>query len=305
MIINRCVEAIFSTFFQSVSSFFSIRFIFFLLLFFYPRNRLPLLLFYIPPNHIDIPTAHGRNPCGQEGKGHGLPRDPCDRNRTRHATIYCHTRYVQTTIQPLSFVYRPAILSRSARFTISPLRRISALLLLLSSALHGKRTANTCSEFPPLFDPCLPLPTLPSTSPEPSLPLCVFFFISSPSLPCYSRGCFRGACFASDYYLPRSESTAGLWYTGSMVSRYTPATATPSPRPLGGTRAFPRCFPLGPADGLPRSPISRRRSCYRVVLSPLSYPANRALPPLSRRLHVLFARLQGRINCRFIAIAFL
>lgn len=68
-------------------------------------------------------------------------------------------------------------------------------------------------------------------------PLCLslyfFFIFLSPSLSCYSRGCCRGACFASDYYLPRSESTAGLWYTGSMVSRYTPATATPVLRPLG------------------------------------------------------------------------
>lgn len=149
--------------------------------------------------------------------------------------------------------------------------------------------------------------TSPSPSPHVRSPhplstfLRIFLFLSPlPPFSRYSRGYCRGACFASDYYLPRSESTAGLWYTGSMVSRYTPATTAPSPRPPRGTRAFPRCLPPGPADGLPRSPISRRRSCYRVVLSPLSYPANRALPPLSRRLHVLLARLQGRINCRFI-----
>lgn len=136
------------------------------------------------PITVDIPTAHRRNPCGQEGKGHGLPRDPCDRNHTRHATIYCHTRCVQ----PLSFVYRPAILSRAARFTVSPLRWISALLLLLSSAFHGKRTTNTCSEFPPLFDLCLPLPMCCSLSlPNPlCLSLRIFLFLSPSPLPPFS-----------------------------------------------------------------------------------------------------------------------
>lgn len=39
------------------------------------------------PITVDIPTAHRRNPCGQEGKGHGLPRDPCDRNHTQRYTV--------------------------------------------------------------------------------------------------------------------------------------------------------------------------------------------------------------------------
>lgn len=158
---------------------------------------------------------------------------------------------------------------------------------------------NTCSEFPPLFDLCLPLPMVALSNPL-CFPLYIFF-ISLPPLSRCSRGCCREACFAGDYYLPRSESTAGLWYTGSMVSRYTPANAAPSPVPRG-TRAFPRCLPPGPADDLPRSPVFCRRSCYRVVLSPLSYLANHALPPLSRRLHVLLARPQGRIN-RFIGMS--
>ena len=175
-------------------------------------------------------------------------------------------------------------------------------MLLLFSVSHGKRTANTCSEFPLLFDLYLPLSVSFSTSLKPSLPLCIFFYFFPPS--CCSRGCCREACFASDYYLPRSESTAGLWYTGSMVSRYTPATATPSSRPLKEPMRSPAASRQAPPSASPRSPISRRRSCYRVVLSPLSYPANRALPPLSHRLHVLLAKLQGRINRRFVGIPF-
>lgn len=61
-----------------------------------------------------------------------------------------------------------------------------------------------------------------------------------------------------------AASTAGLWYTGSMVSRYTPATAAPSSRPLGEPVRFPRCLSR---RALP-PPLARRRSRYRVVLSP-------------------------------------
>lgn len=90
-----------------------------------------------------------------------------------------------------------------------------------------------------------------------SAPLSLYFFyFSSPPLSYYSRGCCRGACFASDYYLPRSESTAGLWYTGSMVSRYTPATAASSPRPLGEPMRSPAASRRAPPTASPvlRSP---------------------------------------------------
>jgi len=93
-----------------------------------------------------------------------------------------------------------------------------------------------------------------------SNPLCLslYFLFFLPSLPFrYSRGCYRGACFASDYYLLRSESTAGLWYTGSMVSRYTPATAAPSPRPLGEPMRSPAASRRAPPTASPvlRSPV--------------------------------------------------
>lgn len=114
-----------------------------------------------------------------------------------------------------------------------------------------------------------------------SLPLSVFFFIFLPPF-CCSCGCCREACFASDYYLPRSESTAGLWYTGSMVSRYTPATAAPSPRPLGepmrspaaSRRAPPTASPfsdLPPSQLLPRCPLTTLLSgepCFAAPLAP-------------------------------------
>lgn len=132
-----------------------------------------------------------------------------------------------------SFTVPPFYLDpRSILHGISSSLNLFALLLLLFSAFHGKRTMNTCSEFPPLFD--LSLSQYPLSAPSLHLFLSVFFYFS-PLCPLsrYSRGYCRAACFASDYYLPRSESTAGLWYTGSMVSRYTPATTAPSPRPLG------------------------------------------------------------------------
>lgn len=105
--------------------------------------------------------------------------------------------------------------------------------------------------------------TSPSPSPHVRSPhplstfLSVFFYFSPLSpLSRYSRGYCRGACFASDYYLPRSESTAGLWYTGSMVSRYTPATTAPSPRPLGEPMRSPAASRRAPPTASPvlRSP---------------------------------------------------
>lgn len=126
--------------------------------------------------------------------------------------------------------------------------------------------------------------TSASLSPCPSLPLSVFFLFLSPSPPLSrcSRGCCREACFASDYYLPRSESTAGLWYTGSMVSRYTPATAAPSPVPSGnpcipppppaGSRRRPPPFSgLPPSQLLPRCPLTTLLSgepCFAAPLAP-------------------------------------
>lgn len=133
------------------------------------------------------------------------------------------------------------------------------------------------------------------TSPSPHVrsphPLSTFlsvFFYFSPLSPLsrYSRGYCRGACFASDYYLPRSESTAGLWYTGSMVSRYTPATTAPSPRPLGepmrspaasrrapptASRQPPPFSDLPPSQLLPRCPLTTLLSgepCFAAPLAP-------------------------------------
>lgn len=116
--------------------------------------------------------------------------------------------------------------------------------------------------------------------PEPSLLLSlflgIFFYFSLPPLSRCSRGCCREACFAGDYYLPCSESTAGLWYTGSMVSRYTPATAAPSPVPSGNP-SVPPLPPAGPrrmASPVLRSPAvavatalsSHHSSIRRTVL---------------------------------------
>lgn len=161
-----------------------------------------------------------------------------------HVTARDTQRYTVTrdaSSHFLSFTVPPFYLdpldSRYLLFVESP------LFCFLFFVSHGKRTANTCSEFPPLFDLCLPLY------------LSVFFLFLSPLSRC-SRGCCREACFASDYYLPRSESTAGLWYTGSMVSRYTPATATPSPRPLREPMRSPAASRQAPPSASPvhRSP---------------------------------------------------
>lgn len=109
-----------------------------------------------------------------------------------------------------------------------------------------------------------------------------FFYFSPPPLSRCSRGCCREACFAGDYYLPCSESTAGLWYTGSMVSRYTPATAAPSPVPSGnpsvpplppaGPRRRPPPFSgLPPSQLLPRCPLTTLLSgepCFAAPLAP-------------------------------------
>lgn len=103
----------------------------------------------------------------------------------------------------------------------------------------------------------LSLSPCPLSAPSLHLSLCIFLFLSPlPPLSRYSRGYCRGACFASDYYLPRSESTAGLWYTGSMVSRYTPATTAPSPRPLGEPMRSPAASRRAPPTASPvlRSP---------------------------------------------------
>lgn len=98
--------------------------------------------------------------------------------------------------------------------------------------------------------------SLTSVSLSLTLSASLYFFISSSHPFSCSRGCFRGACFASDYYLLRSESTAGLWYTGSMVSRYTPATAAPSSRPLGEPVRSPAASRRAPPTASPvlRSP---------------------------------------------------
>lgn len=140
--------------------------------------------------------------------------------------------------------------------------------------------------------------------------LSLYFFISPLSLPCYSRDCFRGACFASDYYLPRSESTAGLWYTGSMVSRYTPATAAPSSRPLGepvrspaaSRRRPPPFSDLPPSQLLPRCPLTTLLSgepCFAAPLVPPPHFAREA--PGTYQLSIyrnrFFIGLLGKPRC--------
>ena len=75
-----------------------------------------------------------------------------------------------------------------------------------------------------------------------------------PGLSPFARAALRSAWCASDCYLPRSESAAGLWYTGSMVSSYTPATAAPPSLP----HAVPSNVPIPRLSPPKRSPS---RSC--------------------------------------------
>jgi len=185
---------------------------------------------------------------------------------TRDTQRYCHTRCVQ----PLSFVYRLAILSRSARFTISPLRWIFCYFFPPRPLENERRTrvANFLRSLTSVsLSLCHSLP-LPN-----SLCLFLYFFYFSPPLLLF-LWLLREACFASDYYLPRSESTAGLWYTGSMVSRYTPATATPSLRPLGE----PMRSPLPPARAPPTaSPVLRSPAAVATALSSHHSPIRRTV----------------------------
>lgn len=136
-----------------------------------------------------------------------------------------------------------------------------------SPCTYSKRPANTCNRFS-LTSLSLPL-SLTFHFYSLCLPLSLFFFFLLLP-PLLLACCCREECLASYYYLPRSESTARLWYTGSMVSRYTPATAAPFPRPLDEPRAFPRFHPLGPTVDLPRSPA------YALAL-----PRCPLTPPLS------------------------
>lgn len=87
------------------------------------------------PIMVDIPTACRRNPRHQERKGQRLPRDPCDRNRTKHATICYHTRCIQS----LSFV------AFDNSISISSIRGISSSLNLcffVASSSRVREKAN-------------------------------------------------------------------------------------------------------------------------------------------------------------------
>lgn len=117
---------------------------------------------------------------------------------------------------------------------------------------------------------------------------------------------------ANDCYLPRSESAAGLWYTGSMVSSYTPATAAPPSLPR---HAVPSNVPiprLSPPSRSPSRSSTLPRPCthntehryrprrYRAL--PLSLPTPCSTPvdrPTDRPIHAdlcCLAGPQGRIH---------
>lgn len=249
---------------------------------------------------VDIPTASRRNPCGQERKGQRLPRDPCDRNRTKYATICYHTRCIQS----LSFVaFDNSICISSIRDIFSSL---NLCFLLFSSMFTKSRMANMCNGF------------FPRASRLFFLSFCIHLFSMSISFLFLSRLSVSLLAFGSRFIfhpplplLPRllsrcllcqrllsAASTAGLWYTGSMVSRYTPATAAPSPRPLGEPVRFPRCVSPGPAaparpppQSLPRCPLTTPL-IRRTVLCRPSHAATT----------LLLARPQGCINYRFIGM---
>lgn len=222
---------------------------------------------------VDIPTARRRNP--RKLGGEGVQSLPCDRNRTKHATICYHSRRVRATF---FFVSKHIIvLSRYDRylFVVN-----ICLCVVFNLHVHGKRAVNTCSGFSLCFDlRFFPPPPL-SLSPARFFFLFLLclslseLFFTLPLPPPFSRLLPREVCFASDYYLPRSESTAGLWYTGSMVSRYTPATATSVPS------GNPCVFPFPPAQsavGRPRCPAAT--SLPRCPLTtPLSYEPCFAAP---------------------------
>lgn len=166
--------------------------------------------------------------------------------------------------------------------------------------------ANTCNGFSSRFAIFLPsflhpsllyiyLVSISISSLSVSLPASGSRFIFHPPLPLLSRLLSR--CLLCQRLLS-AASTAGLWYTGSMVSRYTPATAAPSPRPLGEPVRFPRCVSPGPAaparpppQSLPRCPLTTPL-IRRTVLCRPSHAATT----------LLLARPQGCINYRFIGM---
>lgn len=86
---------------------------------------------------------------------------------------------------------------------------------------------------------------------------------------------------ANDCYLPRSESAAGLWYTGSMVSSYTPATAAPPSLPR---HAVPSNVPiprLSPPSAESRSSLPFPAPAQRTTPSirlPAPPPTSSSLP---------------------------
>lgn len=181
------------------------------------RNRLLLPLFCISPNHGWHPHRLSEEPppSGKEGAAittWSMWPEP-------HETRYAITRDAFNHFLSL----HSTIPSPSARFAVSPLRWISAFLLLLPPVFAKRRMANTCNGFSSRFAIFLPFFLHPSllyvylvsisisslflSLSLFSLPALVLFF--TPLSRC-SRGCCRDACFASDYYLPRRPRDFGI-----------------------------------------------------------------------------------------------
>lgn len=108
-------------------------------------------------------------------------------------------------------------------------------------------------------------------------PLLFRFFFYFPSLPLLSQAAVEKRALPATT-ICRSESTAGLWYTGSMVSRYTPAFTAPSPRPRGEPMRSPAASRRAPPPAssarplpqlLPRCPLTTPLSGEPCFTAPL------------------------------------